>query len=86
MLRSPALVAVLLSSLALPAAAQTRGDDQPPLVVTSGEAEVTRAPDRAFVMVRAESRAKDPKEAQRLNAQAMDAVTIFLGLVMLLLP
>ena len=33
-----------------------------------------RAPDRAWVEIRAESRAKDPKEAQRVNVDAMDAV------------
>jgi uncharacterized protein YggE len=42
--------------------------------VTSGEAEVKRAPDRAWVEIRAESRAKEPKEAQRLNSDAMAAV------------
>ena len=44
------------------------------VIVTTGEAEVKRAPDRAWVAINAESRAKDPKEAQRLNAAAMTAV------------
>jgi uncharacterized protein YggE len=42
--------------------------------VTVGEAVVRRAPDRAFVTVSVETRAKSPREAQRLNAEAMTAV------------
>jgi hypothetical protein len=45
-----------------------------PVIVTTGQAEVKMAPDRAWVAINAESRAKDPKEAQRLNAAAMNAV------------
>ena len=47
---------------------------QPNVIVTSGEAEVKRAADRAWVSINAESRSKDPKEAQRLNTDAMTAV------------
>jgi uncharacterized protein YggE len=57
---------------AVPAFAQ--GEANQAVIVTTGEAEVKRAPDRAWVTVVAESRAKDPKEAQRLNAAAMSAV------------
>ena len=57
---------------AVPAFAQSESNQ--PVIVTTGEAEVKRAPDRAWVTVVAESRAKDPKEAQRLNAAAMSAV------------
>jgi hypothetical protein len=72
-LRIAAVALVALSFLdAQPAAAQAPADG--PVVVTSGEGLVTRAPDRAWVTIRAESRSKDPKEAQRLNAVAMDAV------------
>ena len=49
----------------------------PPLsnvIVTSGEAVVRHAPDRAFVMVTVEARAKNPRDAQRQNAEAMTAV------------
>ena len=46
----------------------------PPLVVTTGEASVKRAPDRAWVQIAAESRAKTPREAQKLNVDAMNAV------------
>ena len=53
--------------------AQTNPPDVP-VIVTSGNAEVKRAADRAWVGINAESRAKDPKEAQRLNTDAMTAV------------
>ena len=58
--------------------AATAASAQPPelrdLVVTSGEALVRRAPDRAFVTVTVETRAKSPRDAQRQNAEAMTAV------------
>lgn len=44
------------------------------LVVTSGEAVVRQAPDRAFVTITVEARAKSPRDAQRQNAEAMTAV------------
>lgn len=44
------------------------------VVVTSGEGVVKRAPDRAFVVVSAEARARQPKVAQQANATAMTAV------------
>jgi len=44
------------------------------VVVTSGEAVVRHAPDRAFVTVTVEARAKSPRDAQRQNAEAMTAV------------
>lgn len=46
----------------------------PPVVVTTGEATVKRTPDRVWVRVAAEARAKTPHEAQRMNADAMSAV------------
>lgn len=45
-----------------------------PTIVTSGEAFVRRAPDVAFITLAVESRAKSPREAQRLNAEAMSGV------------
>ena len=45
-----------------------------PVVVATGEATVMRAPDRAWVTIAAESRARSPREAQRANAEAMSAV------------
>jgi uncharacterized protein YggE len=45
-----------------------------PTVVTVGEATVSAAPDQAFVVVTAENRARNPKDAANLSAQAMTAV------------
>ena len=44
------------------------------VVVSTGEGIVKHAPDRAWVTIAAESRAKTPGEAQKLNADAMSAV------------
>ncbi|HMC78322.1 MAG TPA: SIMPL domain-containing protein [Vicinamibacterales bacterium] len=71
------LAVVFLITAALPVAAQPQ--PQPPgpppaVIVTSGEAVVKRAPDRAWVTVGAESRAKTAREAQLANADAMTAV------------
>jgi uncharacterized protein YggE len=44
------------------------------VVVTSGTGLVKSAPDRAFVTVSAEARARTPREAQGQNARAMTAV------------
>ena len=50
----------------------------PPLlhdvIVVTGEATVRRAPDVAFITVTVETRARGPRDAQRLNADAMAAV------------
>jgi len=68
-----AVALVALVALAVPAAAQPPADTRD-LIVTTGEAMVQRAPDRAFVNVTVEARAKSPRDAQRLNADAMTAV------------
>lgn len=60
-------------------AAQDPATPQTPVVVTVGEAVVRRAPDRAFVTVSVETRAKNPREAQRMNAEAMTAVQLRLS-------
>jgi uncharacterized protein YggE len=68
---------LLLVLAALPAAAQTTqqpGSSEGPVVVASGEGSVKRAPDRAWLQVTTESRAKNPREAQKLNADVMSAV------------
>ena len=70
-----AAVVLAVGLIAVPVSAQTHSATDVPVIVTSGEAEVKRAPDRAWVVIRAESRSKDPKEAQRLNSEAMSAVT-----------
>jgi uncharacterized protein len=41
------------------------------VVVTSGEGVIQAVPDRAWITVAAESRASNPREAQRRNAEAM---------------
>ncbi len=46
-----------------------------PVIVTTGDAVLQRAPDRAWVTIAAESRARTPEEAQRANTTAMTAVT-----------
>jgi uncharacterized protein YggE len=45
-----------------------------PVIVTTGEGVVKLAPDRVWVTIAAESRARSPKDAQRANAEAMKAV------------
>jgi uncharacterized protein YggE len=67
---SSLLVFTLL--VAAPAAAQQ--PPPPPVIVTNGEGLVKRAPDRAWVTIGAESRARTAAEAQRLNTDAMTAV------------
>lgn len=72
--------ALLLAAPGLQSAAHAQGTagaapggDQN-VIVTAGEGMVTVAPDRAYVSISAESRAKQPKMAQQQNAQAMTAV------------
>lgn len=66
---------VLFTLLLAPGVAAAQNNYELQVIVTTGQGEVKRAPDRAWVAVNAESRSKDPKEAQRLNAAAMNAVT-----------
>lgn len=71
-------VAVLL--IAGSAQAQEVGDvNKLPVIATRGQATVKRAPDQAFVSIAAESRASAPGDAQRANADAMQAVTAALS-------
>lgn len=71
MIRLMLIALAFAAVLAQPAFAQR---EEMPVIVTTGHAEVKMAPDRAWVAINAESRSKDPKEAQRLNAAAMTAV------------
>lgn len=73
MLRSHLVIAAA-ATLLTASTALAQGKDNLPVIVTTGQAEVKRAPDRAWVVINAESRSKDPKEAQRQNVTAMDAV------------
>jgi len=73
---------VLLSSIAsvLPVAAQEPTTPPTvPSIVTTGEAVVRRAPDRAFLVAAVETRARDPKDAQSQNAKQMSAVQARVG-------
>lgn len=63
-----------MSLLAAPTAAQQAAVAAPAVIVTQGEGVVKRAPDRAWVSIAAESRARTAAEAQRLNTDAMTAV------------
>src|SRR5262249_24017159 len=45
-----------------------------PVIVTTGEATIRRAPDQAFVSVSVETRARTPRDAQKQNADAMSVV------------
>jgi uncharacterized protein YggE len=59
---------------AAPAFAQQPIQPATPVIVTNGEGVVKKAPDRAWVTIANESRAKTAPEAQRLNTDAMTAV------------
>lgn len=69
-----ALTALVALMFATTASAQTPPPADGSVAVTIGEGIVKRAPDRAWVTIAAESRAKTPAEVQKLNADAMSAV------------
>ena len=58
-------VALVRTCDAVPAPAQEPSTPTVPSIVTTGEAVVRRAPDRAFLVAAVETRARDPQEAQR---------------------
>lgn len=64
--------------LALPAFARAQSnaqaDPNAPAITTTGDAVVRRAPDRAFITIAVETRAKTPRDAQTQNADAMTNV------------
>jgi uncharacterized protein len=67
----------LLVPLLFALTTQAPGVPQPsnePVIVTTGEGVVKMAPDRVWVTIAAESRAKSPRDAQRVNSDAMKAV------------
>jgi uncharacterized protein YggE len=75
LLLAPAMVYAQESSGSASAASTSASaKSEPDVIVTAGEGLVRVAPDQAFVSITAESRAKTPREAQRLNAEAMTAV------------
>jgi uncharacterized protein YggE len=60
---------------AIPAAGQQpTATPAEPLAIASGQGIVFAVPDRAWITIGAESRAPSPREAQRLNAEAMRPV------------
>jgi uncharacterized protein len=71
---------LMFCSLMLAAAATVTAQDtisiqpQPSVIVTSGEGVVRRTPDRAFVVIAVEAYSKNPRDAQRQNAEAMAGV------------
>src|SRR3954464_3601448 len=67
-------IALLVTAAAMPVLAQQPIPPATPVIVTSGEGVVKRAPDRAFVAIAAEPRAPTAPEAQKLNTDAMTAV------------
>lgn len=71
---STILLPLMLSSALQAPTATVPTQSEGPVVVTTGEGVVKLAPDRLWVSIAAESRAKSPKEAQRANADAMKAV------------
>ena len=73
-MRSLVLALCLVAMPAVVDAQQPGTASETPVVVTSGEGVVKRVPDRAWVSIAAESRARSPREAQRLNVDAMAAV------------
>jgi len=73
-LGEPLLALALLVALASPALGAEEELARGPVVITSGEAVIHATPDRAFVTLATESRAKSPKQAQQQNAEAMASV------------
>jgi uncharacterized protein len=70
------ITCAVVLACAASAAAQERQTLQaePPVIVTSGDAIVRRTPDRAFVIIAIETRAKNPRDAQKQNADAATQV------------
>jgi uncharacterized protein YggE len=60
--------------MAVPALAAAQTPPEPPGIVTHGSGEIKRAPDQAWVIIAAETRATTPAEAQRGSAEAMTSV------------
>jgi uncharacterized protein YggE len=72
--RCSSAVFVFTLVVAVPVSAQTPAAPAQAVIVTNGEGLVKRAPDRAWVTIAAESRARTAQEAQRVNTDAMTAV------------
>ena len=68
------LSCLIAAVFATSAAAQQPPNPQVPTIVTTGQATIHRAPDQAFVSVAVETRARQPRDAQKQNADAMSVV------------
>ena len=71
MTHSYLLTALLVVAPVVATAQEPRAE---PVVVTSGEGLIQAVPDRAWVSIAAESRAPNPRDAQRRSAEAMTSV------------
>jgi uncharacterized protein YggE len=67
-------VTLMVGTWPLGARAQDAPGSAIPSIVTTGEAVVRRAPDQAFATISVESRARNPRDAQRQNAETMSLV------------
>jgi uncharacterized protein YggE len=67
-------LALCITATAVASALAQTPPPGPPVIVTTGEGIVKQAPDRAWVSIAAESRARTAQEAQKLNTDAMTAV------------
>jgi uncharacterized protein len=74
----PMVLAAVLVVATAPARAAAQSTAQPepngPTVTTMGDGVVRRAPDRAFIDISVENRAKAPRDAQAQNADAMSTL------------
>jgi uncharacterized protein YggE len=68
------VLSLVLASAASAQVPPARAPTEGPVIVTTGEGVVKLAPDRVWISIAAESRAKSPREAQRTNAAAMTTV------------
>jgi len=67
--------AIALSLMSADVSAQQPAPSPPqPTVVTTGEGLIQASPDRAWITITAESRARNPRDAQRRNSEAMTPV------------
>jgi uncharacterized protein YggE len=72
--RHTLVLVLLLACTRVVSAQQPSTPSAEPVVVASGQGVVMAVPDRAWITVSAESRAPSPREAQRLNGEAMRPV------------
>jgi uncharacterized protein YggE len=68
------LSTVFALALAVQSPMATAPPNEGPVIVTTGEGVVKATPDRVWITIAAESRARSPRDAQRANADAMKAV------------